>query len=140
VRFGSHTLTHPSLPDLDDRQLRREVADSKHQLEDLLGEEVNTFAYPFGYLNRRVRAAVVEAGYKLAFTTVPGMNHWQDPYAIRRTEFNEVDSPSFYRWKLRTWLNPRQTMKYEFDPLMSIVPSKLRKPLRGLRERLRPGS
>jgi GT2 family glycosyltransferase/peptidoglycan/xylan/chitin deacetylase (PgdA/CDA1 family) len=140
VRFGSHTLTHPSLPDLDDRQLQREVADSRHQLEDLLGEQVNTFAYPFGYLNQRVRAAVIEAGYKLAFTTVPGMNHWQDPYAIRRTEFNEVDSPSFDRWKLRTWLNPRQTMKYELDPLLNVIPSELRKPLRDLRERLRPGA
>ena len=69
VEFGSHTLTHPWLPSVDDHQLLREVVDSKLRLEDLLGVEVPCFAYPFGAVDQRVRAAVVAAGYRLAFTT-----------------------------------------------------------------------
>jgi peptidoglycan/xylan/chitin deacetylase (PgdA/CDA1 family)/GT2 family glycosyltransferase len=130
VRFGSHTLTHPSLPQVDDRQLRRELGDSKHQLEDLLGEEISTFAYPFGDANRRVRAAVIEAGYRLAFTTDEGLNVWQDPFAIRRTEFSQSDRPILYRWMLRSGSGPRDAIKYEIAPLVRRIPREIREPLR----------
>jgi peptidoglycan/xylan/chitin deacetylase (PgdA/CDA1 family) len=139
VRFGSHTQTHPSLPRLDDEHLRREVTDSRHQLEDLLGEEVSTFAYPFGDANRRVRVAVIEAGYKLAFTTAEGLNVWQDRFAIQRTEFNELLAPGFYGWKLRSGLAPWQSVKYEVMPLLNMLPREIRGPLLEGWKKLRSG-
>jgi peptidoglycan/xylan/chitin deacetylase (PgdA/CDA1 family)/GT2 family glycosyltransferase len=87
--FGSHTLSHPFLPDLSDAELQREVVDSKHRLEDILGTEVSSFAYPYGGVDRRVRAAVARGGYKLAFTAMPGLNFWNDPLCQRRAEVNE---------------------------------------------------
>jgi GT2 family glycosyltransferase/peptidoglycan/xylan/chitin deacetylase (PgdA/CDA1 family) len=105
VQFGSHSLTHPFLPQLSDSQLRREVADSKSRLEDLLGSEVTCFAYPYGDVDARVRAAVVEAGYRFAFTTNPGCNLWDDPFALNRTEVNELDSVLGLGMKLRTGRN-----------------------------------
>jgi len=129
VRFGSHTLSHPSLPGLAADALRREVGDSKQRLEDLLGEAVPFFAYPFGECNRRVRAAVIEAGYKMAFTTVEGLNLWQDPFAMRRTEFNDRVFMWNYNWKLRSGVEPRQQVKAELAPLWSSLPRELRRPI-----------
>ena len=92
VLFGSHTLSHPSLPSLSEAALRREVRESKARLEDLLGSEVTNFAYPYGDLDLRVRTAVGEAGYKLAFSIEPGSNLWHDPLALRRIELSDRDT------------------------------------------------
>ncbi len=102
VEFASHSLTHPWLPSLDDRELRREVTDSRLRLEDMLGTPVLTFAYPFGGVDQRVRAAVVDAGYKLAFTTKPGLNWWNDPLCLRRAEVSELDTFPDFVFKLHT--------------------------------------
>ena len=79
IHFGSHTLTHPCLLKLSDPELQRQIGVSKARLEELLGSEVTCFAYPFGDVDKRVRAAVAEAGYKLAMTMHSGMNGWSDP-------------------------------------------------------------
>src|SRR5262249_35103811 len=68
VQFGSHSLSHPSLTQLSDSELRREVFDSRSRLEDMLGHDVSCFAYPYGDLDARVRVAVADAGYRFAFT------------------------------------------------------------------------
>lgn len=67
--IGSHTLTHPRLSALDDDQLRREIVDSKHKLEDLIGREVVSFSYPYGDYDGRVLDAAMAAGYKNAVST-----------------------------------------------------------------------
>ncbi len=102
IQFGSHTLSHPWLPSLSDTELHREVHESKHRLEDLLGVEVTSFAYPHGGVDRRVRAAVANAGYKLAFTTEPGLNGWNDPLCQHRSELNQLTSLLEFACKLRT--------------------------------------
>jgi GT2 family glycosyltransferase/peptidoglycan/xylan/chitin deacetylase (PgdA/CDA1 family) len=91
VTFGSHSATHPLLSSLSDVDLRREVNDSKAKLEDALGTAVEWFAYPFGDVDRRVRAAVLEAGYRAAVTTNAGFNRWQDPLALNRLEIDDRD-------------------------------------------------
>ena len=91
VTFASHSLTHADLTSLPNSELRREVRDSKAKLEDLLGVTVEWFAYPYGAADRRVRAAVAEAGYKAAVTTNAGFNQWQDPLALNRLEVDERD-------------------------------------------------
>jgi peptidoglycan/xylan/chitin deacetylase (PgdA/CDA1 family) len=90
--IGSHSMTHASLPTLSAEELRREVRDSKHRLEDTFGCAVDWFAYPFGHTNRKVRAAVAEAGFKAAVTTAPGLNGWQDRLVLHRIDINSNDS------------------------------------------------
>lgn len=89
VVFGAHSLSHPFLTTLSDSSLRREVRDSRAHLEDILGVEVEWFAYPHGDVDLRVRAAVAEAGYKAAVTTHEGFSSWQDPLALNRIEPND---------------------------------------------------
>lgn len=71
--IGSHTVTHPHLTDLTEAQLTRELADSKHRLEDVIGREVVSLAYPYGDYDDRVMAATIAAGYRNAVSTRLGV-------------------------------------------------------------------
>ncbi len=110
VVFGSHSLTHPLLTSLSDCELRREVSESKAALEDLLGVPVEWFGYPYGDADRRVRAAVAEAGYRAAVTTNGGFNRWQDPLALNRLEVSEEDWLMEFALKMATGRNVRRGM------------------------------
>ncbi|AEV86523.1 polysaccharide deacetylase [Actinoplanes sp. SE50] len=87
--FGSHTLTHHRLADQDEREARREIADSKREMEDELGVPVLDFAAPYGnpavdYTERDVRVAR-EAGYRsFASTRRPAMHTGDSPMWIHR--------------------------------------------------------
>jgi peptidoglycan/xylan/chitin deacetylase (PgdA/CDA1 family) len=66
MRFGSHTRTHRTMRGLPDDELREELVGSKAMLEDLLGHEVSTLAYPYGRSSARAFELAQEAGYSLA--------------------------------------------------------------------------
>ncbi len=111
VHFGSHTLTHARLTDVSDSDLEREVRDSKHKLEDLLGADVPCFAYPWGMADMRVRSAVARAGYKVAFTAEEGLNGSEDPLSLKRTNLAEVDTLPELAFKMATGRDLRQMAK-----------------------------
>jgi len=69
IEVGAHSCSHVPLNELPPERLRYEVADCKAKLEDLLGMPIVSFCYPFGKFNKRVVAAVAEAGYCFAVTT-----------------------------------------------------------------------
>lgn len=108
VQFGSHTLTHRLLTSLSDKELDREVRDSKLKLEDLLGSEVNCIAYPWGGVDARVRAAAARAGYKIGMTTEDGLNRCEDPLCLKRTNVCEIDNLVWFTLKLATGRDLRQ--------------------------------
>jgi peptidoglycan-N-acetylglucosamine deacetylase len=70
MEIGSHTLTHPNLTKLSKHRALHELVASRHRLEDIVGEPIVSFCYPAGKFNSITRSWVVEAGYKLARTTV----------------------------------------------------------------------
>lgn len=82
--IGSHTLTHPHLTELSDDDIRREVADSKHKLENLIGKPVTSFSYPYGDCDDRVIAAAIEAGYANALGTNLGVLYKHETFRIPR--------------------------------------------------------
>jgi peptidoglycan/xylan/chitin deacetylase (PgdA/CDA1 family) len=63
LEIGTHTLTHPELDTVPLDRARREIAEPKKILEDVLGHRVDSFAYPHGYNSTAVRRLVDEAGY-----------------------------------------------------------------------------
>lgn len=71
--IGSHTLTHAHLTTISDEQLKNEMVDSKHKLEDLIGKEVTSFSYPYGDYDCRVIEAAIAAGYKNSVSTKLGV-------------------------------------------------------------------
>lgn len=89
VEIASHTETHTIATVMPDDDLRRELANSKKELEAFSGREVSTFCYPNGHIgdfDQRTTRLVQEAGYKLALTSVEGTNRLDalDPYTVMR--------------------------------------------------------
>jgi peptidoglycan/xylan/chitin deacetylase (PgdA/CDA1 family) len=76
IEIGAHTVTHPTLARLTDTEAEREVHTCKHDLETLLGRNVQFFAYPFGRpaddFTARDAALVERAGFRAAVSTSPG--------------------------------------------------------------------
>ncbi|UJA19999.1 polysaccharide deacetylase family protein [Thermoleophilia bacterium SCSIO 60948] len=92
-QVGSHTLSHPRLPELDVAEIERQLAGSKRELEDRLGFECTSLAYPYGLLDDRARAAAERTGYANAVGTARCRPAGPaDPYSIPRTVINRVDS------------------------------------------------
>lgn len=71
--FGGHTHTHPRLSGLPASQVRRELSRSGAILRQKLGTHPRSFAYPSGDYNESVRKEVSRSGFRLAFTTQPGV-------------------------------------------------------------------
>jgi peptidoglycan/xylan/chitin deacetylase (PgdA/CDA1 family) len=107
IEIGSHTATHADLPSLDARALRDEVQGSKATLEDVLGVEVCSFAYPKGRFNSVVRDAIVHAGYAAACSTRAGINSaLTDRYVLRRAQFGANMTDRDFAWKIRIGHTP----------------------------------
>ncbi len=84
VEVGSHTVSHPHLPELGDEGLASELVASRNEISDVLGVPCRLFAYPYGAQDPRVRAAARAAGYHAAFG-LPGDMSWSDRYNLPRT-------------------------------------------------------
>lgn len=84
VDFGAHTRFHPILTQCSDEEAWREIAESKRELEALLGAPVRHFCYPNGdYLGREAEYAR-RAGFASARTVDVGWNHPDtDPYRLK---------------------------------------------------------
>jgi peptidoglycan/xylan/chitin deacetylase (PgdA/CDA1 family) len=89
IEIGSHTVTHPHLPELSDAELARELRDSRSQLEDELGRPCRYLAYPFGETDDRVSAAAQRAGYDAAFALSPRA---PGRYALPRVDLYRKDT------------------------------------------------
>ena len=97
---GAHTVDHARLGTLEEGEARRQIADSKRQLEDMTGRAVSAFSYPFGSLNDRVVEVVRESGFASATTTVSARaTGSEDPMRLPRFTVRRTDwLPGFF-WK-----------------------------------------
>jgi peptidoglycan/xylan/chitin deacetylase (PgdA/CDA1 family) len=73
VVIGSHTQTHPALPELSPEQIRWELAESKRNLETITGRPVVDLALPHGAYDDVVLEIAREAGYRRVYTLQPRM-------------------------------------------------------------------
>jgi peptidoglycan-N-acetylglucosamine deacetylase len=67
--IGAHTMSHPILTGLSEKELSKEVGGSKRMLEKELGREVPMFCYPRGRYDGKVINSVRRAGFEGARTT-----------------------------------------------------------------------
>ena len=85
IECGAHTHTHRPLDMLPPSVARDEIVHSKELLEEHLGQQVSSFAYPYGYYSARVRQIVRAAGYASACAIKRTMSSLRDdPYALAR--------------------------------------------------------
>ena len=99
IEFGAHTVNHPILTRVPPELARREIEESKQQLEDVIGRRVKGFCYPNGErgdFNDRIKEMVREAGYDYACSTLEGVNGaGTDIYELKRIWTTEPSLPLF---------------------------------------------
>lgn len=64
--IGSHTLNHPDLTRLPDRQIRYELEASRRLIHQKLGVTVDGLSCPFGQYTPRIAHLAAQAGYTAA--------------------------------------------------------------------------
>lgn len=109
--IGSHTLNHPQdMKLLRDDMLACETKESKVALEAIIGEPVESFCYPRGRYDDRVKKAVMDAGYteartvKIGHTDIPAHDPYQKPTSVhffQRPEYGEMTLMQYATWKLQ---------------------------------------
>jgi peptidoglycan/xylan/chitin deacetylase (PgdA/CDA1 family) len=111
VTVGGHTVDHVRLRGLGATDQQQTIICSKEQLEQLTGQPVSHFAYPFGgtdaFDDYSVHA-VRSAGFQTACTTIPGnANPTSDPFRLPRRQVKNWSGHRF-RMALERWsLVPR---------------------------------
>ena len=69
VEFGGHTKTHHSLKNFSFEEEKTEILENKNYLENILGEKLVSFSYPFGEFTENSEKILKTVGYKFAVTT-----------------------------------------------------------------------
>lgn len=81
--IGAHTITHPYLTQIPAPEAKKQMLDSKHDLENLLSTTITNFAYPYGDENNEVAAIAHAVGFESARTSTHGTNDGtQNPYFL----------------------------------------------------------
>jgi peptidoglycan/xylan/chitin deacetylase (PgdA/CDA1 family) len=71
VDIGAHTVTHPQLGRLPTDAVSWEIAESRAQVESVLGRRVECFSYPHGSTSSEAEDAVRDAGFLCACAGTP---------------------------------------------------------------------
>ncbi|HEX8156187.1 MAG TPA: polysaccharide deacetylase family protein [Solirubrobacteraceae bacterium] len=106
IEIGSHTISHPHLPELGEEELVAELRESRERIGDQLHRPCRFLAYPYGHHDARVDAAARAAGYIGAFTLEPPTGAFK-PWAAPRVGVYRPDG--WLRFALKT-ARMRQSM------------------------------
>ena len=93
--IGSHSMTHADLT--KDSDWEYEIYYSKIMLEDKLGTEIRTFAFPYGRANDDIRKFTIDAGYSAAVGLGSIMDHdTNNLYFLHRKEIKSWYGLDFF--------------------------------------------
>lgn len=102
VSIGAHGYSHKRLTDCTPSELDNELNSSKKWIEDAIGREVTSMAYPHGAFNDKVQSAVQKAGFKVSACSNFGItNTSSNRYALERTDIWANDTTNTFHSKLR---------------------------------------
>jgi peptidoglycan/xylan/chitin deacetylase (PgdA/CDA1 family) len=93
--IGSHTLSHPRLSKLSADDVRKELVESRDEIERRLGKRPVTFANPYGNAadDPSVQKAIQDAGYRWAVSVHQGKADLSgNPYCLKRIFVRGDDS------------------------------------------------
>jgi peptidoglycan/xylan/chitin deacetylase (PgdA/CDA1 family) len=107
ILFGSHTVTHPQLRELSRVDVNKEITNSKQTIEQELGGEVSSFAYPYAFpqvdtdFTKMLRDSLRGAGYVNGVCTMVGRaNRKSEPLFLERLPVNSCDDTALFAAKL----------------------------------------
>lgn len=71
VTIGSHSQTHAHLTSVDYDTAKKEIFESRKDLEILMGRPITLFAFPYGEYNEQILSLAHDAGYLRVFSIFP---------------------------------------------------------------------
>jgi peptidoglycan/xylan/chitin deacetylase (PgdA/CDA1 family) len=92
--IGSHGLSHDILTRMTAEMQMEELLTSKKSIEYQLGQEIQSFAFPYGRYDNELLEKAKQAGYKCAFTTGLKINKVFEPGCL------------FFRWNITNKTQP----------------------------------
>jgi peptidoglycan/xylan/chitin deacetylase (PgdA/CDA1 family) len=105
--IGCHGMTHAPLRSDDPGFLTHEIVDALTALEELVGADVTSFAYPYGARPTLAAVRVVAASYEAACSTTLGVvDRGSDVYSLPRVDAHYVRRPRLLRAALAGSLGP----------------------------------
>lgn len=121
VIVGSHTATHPRLPEIAANQRLRELGDSRRRLQQLTDQPVTLFAFPYGAQNADCIREAAQTGYERVFTVEPkSAFRQQNEYVTGRVIADPQD------WKIEFLLKLHGA--YNWHSQVSALRDRLRLP------------
>ena len=107
MEVGGHTRTHALLAALEPARQSDEIAGGRRELEVVVGQPVESFAYPYGYagsFTTKTARLVRAAGYTRACTTITGqVVARSDPFKMPRHQVQDWGFDDFGA-QLEHWL------------------------------------
>jgi len=101
IEIGSHSHSHPHMDTMLPGRAWDELVQSKAMLEDAIGDEVRSFAYPHGYNSAHLRHQTRLAGYDSAAGVRNALSHSDDDmYCISRLTVTDDNTPD----DIEAWL------------------------------------
>ncbi|MCX7698352.1 MAG: polysaccharide deacetylase family protein, partial [Candidatus Goldbacteria bacterium] len=132
IDIGCHSWSHPVLTKrkaswTDDEYLsflEKEIIKSKIFFESKLKIPMETYAYPYGLYSKEVIYMIKKAGYRAAFSVVPGVNTSDTPrYALHRTLiFNSTGVESLKKILLKKPIKVKDVYPMDSDIIEDKTP------------------
>ena len=96
MQIGSHSKSHPNFLAITPKERLDELRGSKLILENIIGKEISTFSFPFGFCDEACTQAVFTANYSICCTSAHGVSSRVNPIVSRNsinanTSLNRID-------------------------------------------------
>jgi len=125
VSLGSHTLTHPCLPELEPDRARQEVERSRAILAELIGRDVVELAFPYGAHSETTVAMCRAALYETLYSIIPEEVDTTGQSFLRgRTKTEPSDGPLEFFLKFNgayEWMGYSVALKRSLRSTLSAV-------------------
>jgi peptidoglycan/xylan/chitin deacetylase (PgdA/CDA1 family) len=122
VDIGSHCVSHINLLSLNDEEIRRELVESRKNLESLLNQHIRLLSFPHGAFNKKIVQFAKEAGYMHAFSIMPELALTKNgEYISGRIVADPADWKLEFRLKLMgayRWLPLAFSLKHRLYDIM----------------------
>ena len=110
ITIGSHGFSHSHMSELDDREAKFEFKESKSIIEDVIGEQIELFAYPYGDCDVRIEKLCHEAGYTAAWSVWDGLDtpysRWRVPLGTFDNTFRLAAKLSPFYFPIKKFVRP----------------------------------
>jgi len=101
--IGAHSKSHADLTNISKSQAKKEIYDSKAELEESFKIQISDFCYPFGRFNNEITKIVKDSEYLSATTMKRGRaNHKSNKLQLPRVPINHRTLPHMFITKILT--------------------------------------